>query len=137
MLVNMLCIDDDPIVQYYVKILTKKSGITQKMDCVSDGQKGLEYLEKCMQKNDSLPPVFPELILLDLNMPVMNGWNFLEEYAVKFAPFFPKTKIVILSSSIDQDDIDKSTAYSFVMDYISKPLTVIALTSLQNKFDNA
>lgn len=136
MLRNILCVDDDPIVQYYVKAIIKKSGITEKFDCVSNGQKGLEYLEKCIETTHLLPQVFPELILLDLNMPVLNGWKFLEEYAVTFAPLFPKTKIVIVSSSIDQDDIDKSTAYSFVLDYISKPLTVVALTSLQKKLEH-
>ena len=137
MLVNILCIDDDPIVEYYVKALVKKSEIADTFNWVSDGQKGLEYLEKCIDKTHIPPQVFPALILLDLNMPVMNGWQFLEEYAVKFAPLFPKTKIVIVSSSIDKDDIDKSTAYSFVMDYISKPVTVVALTGLQNKWEHA
>lgn len=137
MLMNILCVDDDPIAQFYTKALIKKSEITEKIHCVSDGQKAIDYLEKCMEITHTQTQGVPELILLDLNMPVMNGWNFLEIYSVRFASLFPKTKIVIVSSSIDQDDIDKSTAYPFVMDYISKPLTVVILTGLKDKFDHA
>lgn len=69
---------------------------------------------------------YPKLIFLDINMPKMNGWDFLEEYEKHQYP----VNIYMLSSSINSKDIDKSTTYKSVKGFISKPLVVEKLVQI-------
>jgi CheY-like chemotaxis protein len=62
------------------------------------------------------------MILLDVNMPQMNGWDFLEEYEKLPLQAIAKTKVYIVSSSINNRDIEKSKTYKTVSGFISKPL---------------
>lgn len=72
----------------------------------------------------------PELIFLDIDMPFMTGWEFLDELHKLPAHELQKCKVVILSSSIHFEDIEKSKSYSAVLDFISKPLTADKLRTL-------
>ena len=74
----------------------------------------------------------PELVLLDLNMPIMNGWELLDKYLeLEFNLIFTKTKFIVLSSTIDPSDIEKSKSYPMVIDFISKPITKDILAELK------
>jgi CheY-like chemotaxis protein len=73
----------------------------------------------------------PDIIFLDLNMPVMNGWDFLEHFSKEFYPQFNAIKVVILSSTIDPSDYLKAKQYEAVTHFLSKPLTVEMLQELQ------
>ncbi|MEP7169121.1 MAG: response regulator [Bacteroidota bacterium] len=118
---NVLLIDDDPmsnmINERIIQIAKFSPGVTS---CL-EGNEALEYLQKLI-KTDLTK--FPNIILLDIAMPEMDGWEFLEEFK-KFPEFILNAcKVCMLSSSIDQHDIDKSRSYKMVYDFISKPLTV-------------
>ena len=67
---------------------------------------------------------FPDLILLDINMPGLNGWDFLDHYSRFPASQQKKSPIVMLTSSVNKQDLQKSRSYPCVADFISKPLTV-------------
>jgi CheY-like chemotaxis protein len=73
---------------------------------------------------------FPEIIFLDINMPEMNGWDFLEALQELPSHLSNKCRIVMLSSSIDTADIRKARTYAMVEDFISKPLTVDKLNRI-------
>ncbi|MDW3502850.1 response regulator, partial [Escherichia coli] len=76
----------------------------------------------------------PELIFLDLNMPVMGGWEFLDNFIKKeYQEFNTKTKVIVLSSTIDPTDIEKSKTYPIVIDFLSKPITKEMLEDLKDK----
>jgi CheY-like chemotaxis protein len=66
----------------------------------------------------------PDYILLDINMPIMNGWDFLDEYKRLSIDPLGKTKIYIISSSVFSNDINKAKSYNLVKSFISKPLSV-------------
>lgn len=76
---------------------------------------------------------FPDLIFLDINMPEMNGWKFLDELLSIPEMHFNRCKVIMLSSSIDIVDIQKSISYNMISNFISKPLTPDKLKSLHDK----
>lgn len=126
-----MLVDDDDISSFIYRKIIEKAGLTQ--DHISTflkGQDAISHLESTI--NDVAE--FPDLILLDINMPVMDGWQFLEEYAERVWPNLNKRVVVcMLSSSVYQEDINKAYSYAQVSDYVSKPLTSVVLDDLLNK----
>ncbi len=116
-------IDDDPIARLIVRKKLEKSGAFRILDEFEYAGKALEKLILNHQTNSQNP----DLILLDLNMPIMSGWDFLEEVS-KLIPS-PPTSVVILTSSINPEDITRSEDYSIVKTLLHKPLDIKELES--------
>ncbi len=114
----MYVIDDDRIYHFLLKNLFKQNGIEITSTFFNNGQEAIEAIK--LNKDTG---IMPDLILLDVNMPIMNGWQFLEEYA-KLAPGLPKiSTIYMISSSNDEVDINKAKGYGeIVKDYFLKPI---------------
>jgi len=118
-------IDDDPICVYGTKILLNHNNYFGSNILVyEDGYEALVNLTALVISGKTLPDV----ILLDLNMPVMNGWEFLDEF-VKL-PLEIKPQIFIVSSHFELSQINKGNSYGIVSDYISKPLLGADLADL-------
>ncbi|HEY8954527.1 response regulator [Chitinophaga sp.] len=116
---TIFIVDDDPIHQQIAKIMIERQAISSHIRVFSDAQDVLDFL----RENAGDVQALPDLILLDLNMPVMDGWEFLEEYA-EFQDQLPKQiRIFVLTSSIDEKDKERVNAYSFVTGYLTKPLS--------------
>ena len=84
----------------------------------SNGEEAIHYLKKNAADGSSIP----DIIFLDINMPVMNGWQFLEEYAHLRSDLQKNITIYMVSSSVDEYDIRKSKEFKTVSDYIIKPI---------------
>ena len=98
-----------------------------------NGEDALKFFDNLINKQDSEIKDFPQLIFLDLNMPVMNGWEFLSVFSKnQYLENFSKTKVVVLSSTIDPNDIEKSKEYPMVVEFLSKPITTEILELLKN-----
>jgi len=129
---RILCIDDDPITVMLCRKVIQKSEFAKIMDSAQNGEDALHYFDKLIMENDDH---FPELILLDLNMPVMGGWEFLDNFSRDtYANFFSNTKVIVLSSTIDPQDVEKSKTYPMVIDFMSKPITKEMLEKLKLVF---
>ena len=119
--VSILLVDDDEINNFISIKLIKKALITSEIMACLNGKFAIEQLVD-IQKKD--PDTLPDFILLDINMPIMNGWEFLDEYKRLNIDPQGKTKIYIISSSVFSNDINKARSYPLVKSFISKPLSV-------------
>jgi CheY-like chemotaxis protein len=112
-------VDDDPIHQQITQIMIDRQGISNAMQTFSDAQEVLDYLQGHQEDYNALPDV----ILLDLNMPVMDGWDFLAAYSRLHNALCRNVLIYVLTSSIDENDRERVSSYSFVKGYLTKPLS--------------
>lgn len=119
--VHILLIDDDEINNFISIKLIKKALSNAEISSCLNGKLAIEELTE-MQKNS--PEKLPDFILLDINMPIMNGWEFLDEYKRLNIDTTGKSKIFIISSSVFSNDISRAKSYPLVKNFISKPLSV-------------
>ncbi|MXV15562.1 response regulator [Hufsiella ginkgonis] len=119
-------IDDDPIHQKIAQIMLNKHKLFDEYTSYTEAIYALEYLKD----HKDIPDNLPDVILLDLNMPVLNGWGFLDQYETLMPDLAKKADIYIVSSSVDQNDKLRSKAYSYVKGFISKPISSALLVSL-------
>lgn len=115
---SLYVIDDDKIYHFLFKNLLKQNGINVDITFFCNGADAIEFIQKNYNKVE-----LPDVILLDVNMPIMNGWQFLEEYA-KIKPELPKQSIIyMISSSNSEVDINKAKEFNAVVkDYYLKPI---------------
>ena len=130
----ILCVDDDPITLMLCKMVISKSGFAKEIITAQNGEEALNYFDDLKLNNLGAEiKRYPELIMLDLNMPVMGGWEFLDHFSKNgYASVFNECKVIVLSSTIDPDDITKSKTYPMVLNFLSKPITKEMLEDLKN-----
>ncbi len=127
--IDIACIiDDDPIFVFGAKRMMELADFCNGFMVFQDGRKALDGLSAIVASGKNLP----ELILLDLNMPVMDGWQFLDEFTkIKTDK---RITLYIVSSSIDNEDFNKAETYEVVSNYIVKPITMDALKDILEDF---
>ncbi len=126
-----LIIDDDEINNFICIKNMKDTGFAEYASYCLRGQEGLDELNDALEnRKDDLPDV----IFLDINMPMMNAWEFLEQYKLIQPRFEKAVKLFVLSSSVYRKDIEKSSEYELVSDYIIKPLSKESLKQIKDKF---
>jgi CheY-like chemotaxis protein len=115
-MVDILLLEDEPADAYLVKMALKEGKVLANLHHVLDGHEGLDFLHK-MEKYAFAPR--PDLILLDLNMPRMNGYEFLK--AIKSNPMFNDIPVVVLTTSDVESDVVRSYELGSAS-YITKPV---------------
>ena len=118
-MLDQICIvDDDPIFIYTTKRTIKLSKISASLLVFFDGKEAYDSLLKMADENQELP----DLILLDINMPVWDAWTFLDKFTVR--DFGKRIVIYVVSSSINKADTEKAKDYKDVENYLIKPISV-------------
>ena len=125
--VSILLVDDDEINNFISIKLIKKALLHTEITACLHGKYAIDQLLEIRKNN---PNELPDYILLDINMPIMNGWEFLDEYTRLNIDPVGKTKVYIISSSVFSNDINKAHSYPVVKDFISKPLNVDKIKEL-------
>jgi len=119
--VSILLVDDDEINNFISIKLIRKAIENADIKACLNGRFAIDQLSE-IQKDH--PEKLPDFILLDINMPIMNGWEFLDEYKRLNIDPLGKSKIYIISSSVFSNDISKARSYPLVRNFVSKPLSV-------------
>ena len=128
---TVLLIDDDEINNMIcTKIISKNDFATNVVAC-SSARQGLKYLQDAL--TDGAKPL-PTVIFLDINMPVMNGWDFLDQYKQMAGLADKGIVLIMLSSSSSANDLSRAQSYPQVSDYITKPLTAVHLQHVRERF---
>lgn len=128
---QILIIDDDEINNFIAAKLIDKIPPRAVVNTCLNGQIGLDFIKSKLQNQEEMP----DIIFLDINMPVMNGWEFLEEFEKVKDQINKKVSINMLSSSVYNDDINKAETFHTVNKFISKPLTVGKIQELYDALD--
>ena len=117
-----MLIDDSDIDNMVNKHILSKSNVAENIIVFTTANDALTYLEKNKDSVDEY--VIPQIILLDINMPRMNGFGFLVEFEKMSEKLVDKIKVIMLTSSVDPNDIRRSKEYKSVKSFISKPLSL-------------
>ena len=118
----LLIVDDDKMIQKLHSMLVKKNELAEDFLIFENGKLALDFVLKYDEKQ-----IF--IVLLDINMPTMNGWEFLD--AINQDSLDRSIFVAIVSSSVDLSDIEKAKNYPQVMTYIDKPLNPTAIQTLK------
>lgn len=111
---SILLIDDDEPTNFFSSLIIEDADCAENIQVAESGQTALGLLN-----DDHIPS--PDLIFLDINMPAMDGWEFLERY--RQLPKGPQSKIIMLTTSLNPDDREKASKIKEVSGFETKPLT--------------
>ena len=115
----VLLVDDDEIYKLIGSKIIESTNLVNRIKTFSNGEEAINFLKS----NSKSPDLLPEIILLDLNMPIMDGFEFLKKYILLEPKLGKKITIYVVSSSVSPADIEKINQISEVSDYIIKPIT--------------
>jgi response regulator of citrate/malate metabolism len=112
-------IDDDEIVNFIESRIIESTNLVDRIKTFLNGQEAIDFLIK----NSDTPDLLPEIILLDLNMPIMDGFEFLKQYILLKPRLGKKIHIYVVSSAVTAPEIERIHQIKEVSDYIIKPIT--------------
>ena len=127
----LLFIDDDIASNYYHEYILKDSDIVEETKSFLSSSNALKYFKEAEKYQHKIP----EFIFLDLNIPQINGWEFLVEF--EKINLETRPKIIFLSNSINPIDKKSAEENSAVLELINKPLTLDYLKNLNTRFNDA
>jgi CheY-like chemotaxis protein len=116
MSIRILIVDDDKAVRFFHQITVTEGSLASDPLSFCDGKEALDYLDQHFRESDYY------LVLLDINMPVMNGWDLLK--AISEKGYSEHVYFAMVTSSVDRADREKAKSYSHVIDFVEKPISL-------------
>jgi CheY-like chemotaxis protein len=121
-----MMIDDDQDTLTLYQLSLKETSFSSNFFTYNNAKAAITYLEACIEKQQP----DPAYIIIDLNMPEMNGFQFLSVFEDKIYPHMPNTRVITTTSSIREKDREEALQYRCVIDFISKPISKPYLLNL-------
>ncbi|MCL5128571.1 MULTISPECIES: response regulator [unclassified Algibacter] len=129
---KVLFIDDDKATNFLNKHIAKNNDNISSIVLLDSGFEGISYIKNCLKNEEEKP----NIVFLDINMPAMNGWEFLENFYALGKDLVDDINVIILSSSNDPKDLTKFNNYDTLLDFIRKPLDKQVFNSALMKVKN-
>lgn len=126
-----MLIDDNEIDNLINQKMIEAADIAEHIYTHTGAKSAIEFLKNVSKLPDISKEVLPDVIFLDIDMPLMDGFQFLDEFEKLSEQTRNKCKVVMLTSSINPQDVNKSKKYSYVKEYINKPLSQGSLEKLE------
>jgi CheY-like chemotaxis protein len=115
---TIFLIDDDPVFVFLTKRLISGINVGCQIEEFADGELAMDRLREISADSSLLP----DIIFVDLSMPVMDGWEFLNEYSALAPKMSKQIELFIVSSSISPQEVERSKTYPEVADFLIKPV---------------
>jgi CheY-like chemotaxis protein len=125
-------IDDDDVFQFTITKIFKLLQLPENVHVFPDGEKAIERLRTAVHNEDNTP----DIIFLDINMPIMDGWQFLDEYAKLKSGLSRPTTIYMVTSSVDPADIRQANSRGEISEYLTKPMSFEKVRELVGRKEN-
>lgn len=122
-------VDDDEIYQFTIKLQIEMLYPNAKVMSFGDGEQALNYVKAI----ENFPADCPQVMFLDINMPIIDGWDFLRELKPAIDDYAEDINIFMVSSSINPSDITKANDHDLVTEYVTKPITDETLKEIFDK----
>ncbi|MAW94428.1 MULTISPECIES: response regulator [unclassified Leeuwenhoekiella] len=116
---DVLIVDDDDVYLYVASHILKGLSQNLSVECCTDGEQAINLFKDRLESNIRTP----DLVLLDINMPYLDGWGFLEEYRKLKPELYKESQIYLVTSSNQDDDLERARQYEELKDYIVKPVS--------------
>ena len=131
---KILVIDDDPMTNYLQKKLLEKFGVSDVVEIAHDGEEALQSIKQNIESGNE--DRIPQLIFVDLDMPLMDGFQFLEAYQTLNFKNKDSVVVSVLTSSFSRSDINHVKEFPVVKDYLVKPLTQEKIAEIMEQHFN-
>ena len=122
---HFIVVDDDPTNNIICKFAIIRAFPTAEVELFTEPRKALDHIQQTEMVDEK-----PKTLFLDINMPLITGWDFLEIFKDFVAKIIDRYKIYILSSSIDERDRERANSNPLVAGFVSKPLTTTIIKTL-------
>ena len=130
--IELACIiDDDNIYINLIKRIIDTNKLCENLLIFNNGKESIDYFESMLE--NLAEDKIPEIIFLDLNMPIMDGWEFIDRFTKIKNKFRKVITLYIVSSSINPDDLNRAKLLSDVEDFLVKPVNIQELESIFTK----
>ncbi len=130
---KVVLIDDDQVNNFVCESIIRSEKFAEEVVSFEWAEDALAYLKKSLEQPADM---FPDLIFLDINMPGMDGWSFIDEYRQLPKQYLAHCNLFMLSSAVDRKDIISAKSYAEVKDFFSKPLSPEILSFIKEEFFN-
>ncbi|WP_242920035.1 response regulator [Pontibacter liquoris] len=130
---KVLIIDDDEINNFVCESIIRSHRFAEEVVSFERAEDALSFLKRSAQLKAE---AFPDLIFLDINMPGMDGWNFLDEYRELPEPLTKHCSLFMLSSAVDRKDVQYARSHQDVKEFFSKPLSPEILDLIKEEYIN-